>query len=129
MKAVGWIPAAFPVAIPVATNPMRKIPLGSLIALGLFVLFGALTAGGLWLERAHEISNHWYIFLCLEICAGVLSFPLVLLVILVDPQYEVGVVIFILAAVANCYMWGYCIAWIIRRRRFEAQGTPIDSSK
>ena len=102
---------------------MRKIRLGSLIALGLLLLYGALVAGCLWLENANEISNQRHIFLFLEICAGVLSFPLVLLVILLDPQYGAAVVMFILAAVANCYLWGYCIAWIIKRvRRLQAPG-------
>jgi hypothetical protein len=117
MKAVGWNPADFPSLLLVAKNPMRKISLGSLIALGHLLLFGVLVACGLWLERAHEISNHWHVFLFLETCAGVFSFPLVMLVMLLDPQYEVGLAMFILAAVANSYLWGYCIAWVIRRLR------------
>ncbi len=103
---------------------MSKIRLGSRIALGLLLLFGALIASGLWLERAGEIPNHRHAFLFLEICAGVLSFPLVMLVMLLDPQYEAGLVMFILAVVANCYLWGYGIEWIIRRvQRSQTQGT------
>jgi hypothetical protein len=129
MKAAGWTPTAFPLVLAVDKNPMRKIRLGSLIALGLLFLYAALAAGGLSLERVNAISSHRHLFLFLEICAGVLSFPLVMLVILLDPQYEVGLVMFILAAVANCYLWGYCIARLIRQvRRFQSQGTQADAA-
>jgi hypothetical protein len=101
--------------------------LGSWIALGLFLLYIALVAGGLSLEKTHEISNRQYLMFFMEIGAGVLSFPLVMLVMLLDPQYEVGLAMFILAAVANCYLQGYCIAWIIqRKRRLQAQHTQTE---
>ena len=94
---------------------MPKLRLGSRIALGLLAFYAAIVASGLWLERAHW--PYGFLHSTLEILGGVLSFPLVLLVLLLDPQYEAGVVMFTVAAVANCYLWGYCVEWIIRRTR------------
>ena len=49
----------------------------------------------------------------------VLSFPLVLLVLALDPQYEAAVVMFVLAAVVNCYLWGYGTEWVVRHCRWS----------
>lgn len=86
-----------------------------MVALGLLAFYAILVASGLWLERAHWPYGHLHVIL--EILGGVLSFPLVHLVLLLDPQYEAGAVMFIVATVANCYLWGYCIEWIIKRLR------------
>jgi hypothetical protein len=88
---------------------------GSWIAFGLLAFYATIVASGLWLEQTDWPYGPLHAIL--EIVGGVLSFPLVLLVLLLDPQYEAGLVMFIVAAVANCYLWGYCIEWIIRRTR------------
>ncbi len=89
--------------------------LGSRIALGLLAIYAAIVASGLWLERAHW--SYGPLHAILEILGSVLSSPLVLLTLSLDPQGEAGLVAFLVAAVANCYLWGYCIEWITKRLR------------
>ncbi len=94
---------------------LRKIRLGSWIALGVFILYAAVVGGGLCLDRVH--CPYGPSRMLLETFGYVLSFPIVLLDLAIDPEGTIGLVMFILAAVANCYLWGYCIEWIIGRRR------------
>lgn len=83
--------------------------LRSLIALGLLVVFVSVFAS-LGTAASPLLS-------LLHICFLVLAFPLVLLVLLLVPQVGPGIVMFIVAAVANCYLWGYCIERIVKRLR------------
>jgi hypothetical protein len=80
--------------------------------LGLLIFWAAMVAGRLWLDQAPWPHGPWHTLV--EICSGVLSFPFVALVMLLDPQYEAGLMMFIVAVVGNCYLWGYCIEWSIR---------------
>ena len=86
--------------------------LESLIALGLLLLFTILIAITVWFDAS---LGPWEGLI--QLCLTLLSFPLGMMMMLAEPQYEPGLVFVILAMVANCYLWGYCIAWIVRRIR------------
>jgi hypothetical protein len=94
---------------------MRRPQLGSVIALGMLVTYIGLTALGLWLETDQTNVRQWLPMVnCL---AYVLAFPLVQLVMSWGPlyeAYEAGAVLFVIAVVANSYLWGYSIAWAVK---------------
>ncbi len=92
---------------------MHKPRLASVIALAVLIAYTGLSALGLWIEKDQTIAPQWIPLLN---CLGfVLAFPLVLLVLAIEPQEVAGIVCYITAIVLNSYLWGYSIAWVVKR--------------